>query len=121
MHQAGHLKSAVHLLTGPKEEHGFWSWISTVDHKRIGILYGATAFFFFLLGGIEALLLRIQALLLPIKTLVMNCLTLGATLVSPDEARADQAGLSTRTRLSWSTAPGRLGTAALIRSASARG
>jgi cytochrome c oxidase subunit 1 len=39
---------------------GLWSWITTVDHKRIGILYGATAFFFFLLGGIEALLLRIQ-------------------------------------------------------------
>src|SRR3990170_6024335 len=39
---------------------GLWSWLATVDHKRIGILYGATAFLFFLLGGIEALLLRIQ-------------------------------------------------------------
>ena len=39
---------------------GIWSWITTVDHKRIGILYGATAFVFFLMGGIEALLLRIQ-------------------------------------------------------------
>lgn len=37
-----------------------WSWLATVDHKRIGILYGFTAFFFFLLGGIEALLIRIQ-------------------------------------------------------------
>jgi cytochrome c oxidase subunit I len=42
------------------EKSGLWSWITTVDHKRIGILYGSTAFFFFLLGGIEALLLRIQ-------------------------------------------------------------
>src|SRR5688572_8254331 len=42
------------------EPTGLWSWITTVDHKRIGILYGATAFFFFLLGGLEALLLRIQ-------------------------------------------------------------
>jgi cytochrome c oxidase subunit 1 len=42
------------------EKRGLWSWITTVDHKRIGILYGSTAFFFFLLGGIEALLLRIQ-------------------------------------------------------------
>ncbi len=42
------------------EKTGLWSWITTVDHKRIGILYGATAFFFFLVGGIEALLLRIQ-------------------------------------------------------------
>jgi cytochrome c oxidase subunit 1 len=44
----------------PKEEHGFWSWISTVDHKRIGILYGITAFLFFLIGGVEALLIRLQ-------------------------------------------------------------
>ena len=42
------------------EPTGLWSWITTVDHKRIGILYGATAFAFFLLGGIEALLIRIQ-------------------------------------------------------------
>ena len=42
------------------EKTGVWSWITTVDHKRIGILYGSTAFVFFLLGGIEALLLRIQ-------------------------------------------------------------
>jgi cytochrome c oxidase subunit 1 len=39
---------------------GLWSWLTTVDHKRIGILYGATAFICFLLGGLEALLMRIQ-------------------------------------------------------------
>jgi cytochrome c oxidase subunit 1 len=48
----------AHAVHGEKT--GLWSWITTVDHKRIGILYGATAFFFFLLGGVEALLLRIQ-------------------------------------------------------------
>jgi cytochrome c oxidase subunit 1 len=42
------------------EKTGLWSWITTVDHKRIGILYGATAFFFFLLGGVEALIIRTQ-------------------------------------------------------------
>ncbi len=36
------------------------SWITTVDHKRIGILYGSSAFAFFLVGGIEALLIRLQ-------------------------------------------------------------
>src|SRR5512134_269574 len=39
---------------------GLWSWLTTVDHKRIGILYGVSAFVFFLIGGLEALLLRIQ-------------------------------------------------------------
>ena len=36
------------------------SWLTTVDHKRIGILYIITAFIFFLLGGLMALLMRIQ-------------------------------------------------------------
>jgi cytochrome c oxidase subunit I len=38
------------------------AWITTVDHKRIGILYGVTAFAFLLLGGLEALLIRTQLL-----------------------------------------------------------
>ena len=32
----------------------------SVDHKKIGILYGATAMFFFGVGGLEALLIRLQ-------------------------------------------------------------
>ena len=36
------------------------SWLTTVDHKRIGILYGSSAFIFFLIGGIEALIMRLQ-------------------------------------------------------------
>ncbi|HEX7432560.1 MAG TPA: cytochrome c oxidase subunit I [Anaerolineaceae bacterium] len=36
------------------------SWILTTDHKRVGILYLITAFFFFGVGGIEALLIRLQ-------------------------------------------------------------
>ncbi|MBH60485.1 MAG: cytochrome c oxidase subunit I [Dehalococcoidia bacterium] len=39
---------------------GIWGWITTVDHKRIGTLYGVTAFLWFLVGGIEALLIRLQ-------------------------------------------------------------
>lgn len=48
------------ILRRPTATTGFWSWITTVDHKRIGILYGSTAFVFFLVGGIEALLIRLQ-------------------------------------------------------------
>jgi len=41
-------------------ESGLWSWITTVDHKRIGVMYCVSAVVFFLIGGIEALLIRIQ-------------------------------------------------------------
>jgi cytochrome c oxidase subunit 1 len=36
------------------------SWVTTVDHKRIGVLYLVTAFGFFLLAGVMALLMRAQ-------------------------------------------------------------
>jgi cytochrome c oxidase subunit 1 len=48
------------LLGRPTAATGFWSWFTTVDHKKIGILYGVTAFAFFLIGGLEALLIRLQ-------------------------------------------------------------
>ncbi|HET7876591.1 MAG TPA: cytochrome c oxidase subunit I [Methylomirabilota bacterium] len=50
-------------------QNGVWAWLTTVDHKRIGILYGATAFIFFLVGGVEALIMRLQ-LARPDNTLV---------------------------------------------------
>ncbi|MCE7794736.1 cytochrome c oxidase subunit I [Salipaludibacillus sp. CUR1] len=37
-----------------------WDWLTTVDHKKVGILYLAGGAFFFALGGIEAVLMRIQ-------------------------------------------------------------
>jgi cytochrome c oxidase subunit 1 len=48
------------VLTRPTTTTGWRSWVTTVDHKKIGIMYGAGAFFFFLVGGIEALLIRLQ-------------------------------------------------------------
>jgi cytochrome c oxidase subunit 1 len=47
-------------LRRPVSTSGFWSWFTTVDHKKIGILYGATAMFFLVVGGVEALLIRLQ-------------------------------------------------------------
>jgi cytochrome c oxidase subunit I len=38
----------------------FASWLTTTDHKRIGILYISTSLFFFVAGGILALLMRAQ-------------------------------------------------------------
>src|SRR6478672_6339080 len=39
---------------------GFTSWVTTTDHKRIGIMYMVLTFAFFMLGGVEALLMRLQ-------------------------------------------------------------
>src|SRR5437867_1232808 len=47
-------------LRRPRATTGAWSWFTTIDHKKIGILYGATAFIFFIVGGVEALLIRSQ-------------------------------------------------------------
>src|SRR5436305_2069492 len=42
------------------ERRGVVGWLTTVDHKRIGILYFFTALAFFAAGGVEALLMRTQ-------------------------------------------------------------
>jgi cytochrome c oxidase subunit I len=39
---------------------GLWSWLTTVDHKRIGTLYLYTALAWFAIGGLEALIMRQQ-------------------------------------------------------------
>jgi cytochrome c oxidase subunit 1 len=41
-------------------ESGVWSWLTTVDHKRIGTLYLFSSLFFFLVGGVEAMIIRAQ-------------------------------------------------------------
>ena len=44
----------------PTATTGLWSWFTTIDHKKIGLLYAVTAFSFFIVGGCEALLIRAQ-------------------------------------------------------------
>ena len=51
---------ALSGIARPVHPTGIWGWITTIDHKKIGILYGATAFINFLIGGIEAILIRVQ-------------------------------------------------------------
>ncbi len=43
-----------------KRYSGIMDWLTTVDHKKIGILYFLAGGIFFLLGGLEAILIRIQ-------------------------------------------------------------
>ena len=41
-------------------QRGWLRWLTTTDHKKIGILYLFATFIFFILGGVEALLMRLQ-------------------------------------------------------------
>ncbi|TVR27153.1 MAG: cytochrome c oxidase subunit I [Ilumatobacter sp.] len=44
----------------PVQSEGWTSWLFTVDHKKLGIMYGVTAMVFFVIGGLEAMLIRAQ-------------------------------------------------------------
>jgi len=63
---AGHAAHHADYLEEPK---GLWSWLTTVDHKRIGLMYMWSVLFFFLVGGIFALLIRLE-LLTPKQTIM---------------------------------------------------
>ena len=52
--------SSYGVFRRPVETKGWKSWLFTIDHKKIGIMYGVAALFFFLVGGVEALLIRAQ-------------------------------------------------------------
>jgi len=56
----GHDHRPLGVYTRPRGGGGWRDWITTIDHKKIGILYGGAALFFFLVGGVEALLMRLQ-------------------------------------------------------------
>jgi cytochrome c oxidase subunit I len=71
MHDATSTKDLHHHGAGPHTSGGGWfkrptaqtglvSWLTTVDHKRIGIMYAISALFFLLVGGVEALIIRAQ-------------------------------------------------------------
>ena len=55
-----HAPAKPKLLSHPTAKTGLMSWLTTVDHKRIGFLYGFFALIFFIVGGFEALLIRTQ-------------------------------------------------------------
>lgn len=44
------------------QETGLWAWLTTVDHKKIGLMYLMSIAFFFFIGGVLALLLRTELL-----------------------------------------------------------
>ena len=53
--------AAYGALKRPVSTTSTWrSWLFTVDHKKLGLMYGAVALFFFIVGGLEAVLIRLQ-------------------------------------------------------------
>lgn len=55
-----HVEKSPLGLARPDPKVGIADWLTTVDHKKLGIMYGAAAVFFFLVGGVEALMIRTQ-------------------------------------------------------------
>lgn len=53
------ISTTAAIATTPPERKAL-SWVATVDHKRIGVMYLITTFGFFLIGGVEALVMRLQ-------------------------------------------------------------
>ena len=57
----GRLASPEVVVHGVKDPpRGWLGWLTTTDHKRIGIMYLFATFLFFILGGVEALIMRVQ-------------------------------------------------------------
>ena len=52
--------TSLGVFRRPVSSTGWRSWMFTVDHKKIGIMYGVSAMVFFVVGGIEALAIRAQ-------------------------------------------------------------
>src|SRR6201995_3847837 len=50
----------AHEVSRPRQTKRWIDWVTTTDHKKIGIMYLVTTFVFFMLGGVEALLMRLQ-------------------------------------------------------------
>ena len=48
------------IFKRPVSTTGWRAWLFTVDHKKLGIMYGVVSMFFFVVGGVEALLIRLQ-------------------------------------------------------------
>ena len=58
--------------TGSRASRAAWiDWVTTTDHKKIGIMYLVLTFVFFMLGGVEALMMRLQ-LSVPNNTLLSS-------------------------------------------------
>ena len=67
MSEAQSLDRPVTSLAEMREYRSLLSWVTSVDHKQIAIMYIASAFVFFLVGVGEAIAMRLQ-LIRPLNT-----------------------------------------------------
>ena len=74
--------SPAHVVVKDHPTTGLWSWLTTVDHKRIGMLYLFTALTWFAIGGLEAVIMRAQ-LMGPNGKLVVIGVTFDPIAVTP--------------------------------------
>jgi cytochrome c oxidase subunit I len=61
----------AHEVETPRQSKRWVDWVLTTDHKKIGIMYLVLTFVFFMLGGVEALMMRLQ-LSVPNNTLITS-------------------------------------------------
>ncbi len=61
----------AHEVVAPRTSKRWLEWVTTTDHKKIGIMYLVLTFVFFCLGGVEALMMRLQ-LSVPNNTLLTS-------------------------------------------------
>ncbi len=59
----------AHEVIAPRQSKQWVDWVTTTDHKKIGIMYLVLTFVFFCMGGVEALMMRLQ-LSVPNNTLI---------------------------------------------------
>jgi cytochrome c oxidase subunit 1 len=58
-------------VVAPRTTKKWVDWVTTTDHKKIGIMYLVLTFVFFMMGGVEALMMRLQ-LSVPNNTLLTS-------------------------------------------------
>jgi cytochrome c oxidase subunit I len=59
--EAGTLPRPEVIMHGTRDRpRGWLEWLTTTDHKKIGIMYLFATFLFFIVGGVEALIMRLQ-------------------------------------------------------------
>lgn len=73
-----------------------WDWATTVDHKKIGVMYLFTILFMFFLGGVAALAVRLE-LWEPVRVTATNVVT--GQLFKPDASSGIAAGNNIYNRL----------------------